>query len=129
MRSSGGALAELACWPHIGCSLHAEVHARPVSQPEAAISAAAWLCCQGNAHLICKVALRAAGPSVLQVQRLAAAAGAIKVAMLAVSGAFHTSLMQPARDALVQARLAPLHIVSATHYGPLSYLGVCALPC
>ena len=36
------------------------------------------------------------------MQRLAAAAGAIKVAMLAVSGAFHTSLMQPARDALVQ---------------------------
>ncbi len=37
-----------------------------------------------------------------EVQLLATAAGAIKCAPLAVSGAFHTSLMQPARDNLVK---------------------------
>ena len=42
-----------------------------------------------------------------QVMRLATAAGAIKVAMLAVSGAFHTPLMQPAREALVKVRQWP----------------------
>lgn len=46
----------------------------------------------------------------LQVMRLAAAAGAIKVAMLAVSGAFHTPLMQPARDALVQVHSKAAHV-------------------
>jgi [acyl-carrier-protein] S-malonyltransferase len=37
-----------------------------------------------------------------EVQALATAAGAIKCAPLAVSGAFHTRLMQPARDNLVK---------------------------
>lgn len=39
-----------------------------------------------------------------QVQKLATAAGAMKCTMLAVSGAFHTPLMQPAREALVQVQ-------------------------
>lgn len=40
-----------------------------------------------------------------EVQALATAAGAIKCAPLAVSGAFHTPLMQPARDNLVKVAL------------------------
>ena len=36
------------------------------------------------------------------VQEAAVKKGAIKAARLAVSGAFHTPLMQPARDALVK---------------------------
>ncbi len=39
----------------------------------------------------------------VQVQSLAMAAGAMKAVPLAVSGAFHTPLMQPAREALIQA--------------------------
>ena len=39
-----------------------------------------------------------------QVQRMAVAEGALKVAPLAVSGAFHTPLMQTAQDNLKQAR-------------------------
>ena len=35
-----------------------------------------------------------------EVQRLAAAGGALKVQMVAVSGAFHTSRMDPAAEAL-----------------------------
>ncbi len=38
------------------------------------------------------------------VQRAAATKGALKVVPLPVSGAFHTSLMKPAQDALVKAR-------------------------
>lgn len=38
----------------------------------------------------------------LQVAKLATAAGAMKAVPLAVSGAFHTSLMQPASEALVE---------------------------
>ena len=38
------------------------------------------------------------------VQRAAATKGALKVVLLPVSGAFHTSLMKPAQDALVKAR-------------------------
>ena len=38
-----------------------------------------------------------------QVQRMAVAEGALKVAPLAVSGAFHTPLMQTAQDNLKQA--------------------------
>ena len=41
----------------------------------------------------------------VQVAKLATAAGAIKAVPLAVSGAFHTSLMQPAREALVEVVL------------------------
>jgi hypothetical protein len=42
------------------------------------------------------------------VQEAAVKKGALKAARLAVSGAFHTPLMQPARDALVKVlRLAP----------------------
>lgn len=41
----------------------------------------------------------------VQVTKLATAAGAIKAVPLAVSGAFHTSLMQPAREALVEVML------------------------
>ena len=37
-----------------------------------------------------------------QVAKLATAAGAMKAVPLAVSGAFHTALMQPAREALVE---------------------------
>lgn len=39
-----------------------------------------------------------------QVQAAAIKAGAIKAALLPVSGAFHTRLMEPARAALVKAR-------------------------
>lgn len=35
-------------------------------------------------------------------QRLATSKGALKAVPVAVSGAFHTSLMQPARDALTE---------------------------
>ena len=38
-----------------------------------------------------------------EVQRQATAKGALKAVPVAVSGAFHTSLMQPARDALTEA--------------------------
>lgn len=38
-----------------------------------------------------------------EVQRQATAKGALKAVPLAVSGAFHTPLMQPAREALEQA--------------------------
>jgi hypothetical protein len=38
------------------------------------------------------------------VQEAAVKKGALKAARLAVSGAFHTPLMQPARDALVKVR-------------------------
>ncbi len=41
-------------------------------------------------------------PAVMQVAKLAVEAGAMKAAPLAVSGAFHTPLMQPAREALVE---------------------------
>lgn len=41
----------------------------------------------------------------VQVAKLATAAGAMKAVPLAVSGAFHTSLMQPAREALVEVML------------------------
>ena len=37
-----------------------------------------------------------------EVQRLATAKGALKAVQVAVSGAFHTSLMQPAREALTE---------------------------
>ena len=37
-------------------------------------------------------------------QRAAATKGALKVVPLAVSGAFHTSLMKPAQDALIKVR-------------------------
>ena len=47
------------------------------------------------------------GKSCLQV--LATSNGAMKCAPLAVSGAFHTSLMQPARDQLVKVRPVLLH--------------------
>ena len=47
------------------------------------------------------------GMSAYQVQKLAMAAGAMKCTMLAVNGAFHTPLMQPARDALIQVCGAP----------------------
>jgi malonyl CoA-acyl carrier protein transacylase len=48
-----------------------------------------------------------------EVQKLAAAAGALKVQRLAVSGAFHTNLMEPAKDALLQVctRLQPTHML------------------
>lgn len=39
-----------------------------------------------------------------EVQKEAVAAGALKAVPLAVSGAFHTSLMQPAREALEEVR-------------------------
>lgn len=39
------------------------------------------------------------------VQASATAAGALKAAPVAVSGAFHTPLMEPARQALAQVRL------------------------
>lgn len=39
-----------------------------------------------------------------EVQRQATAKGALKAVPLAVSGAFHTPLMQPARDALTQVQ-------------------------
>ena len=39
---------------------------------------------------------------IVQVAKLATAAGAMKAVPLAVSGAFHTPLMQPAREALVE---------------------------
>lgn len=42
-----------------------------------------------------------------EVQALATAAGAIKCAPLAVSGAFHTPLMHPARDNLVKVGCLP----------------------
>ena len=42
--------------------------------------------------------------AVLQVAKLATEAGAMKATALAVSGAFHTRLMQPAREALVEVR-------------------------
>ncbi len=38
-----------------------------------------------------------------EVQKLATQKGALKAVQVAVSGAFHTSLMAPARDALVEA--------------------------
>ena len=37
-----------------------------------------------------------------EVQRQATAKGALKAVPVAVSGAFHTPLMQPARDALTE---------------------------
>ena len=46
-----------------------------------------------------------------EVQALATAAGAMKCAPLAVSGAFHTRLMEPARDKLIQVG-RPLPIVA-----------------
>ncbi len=39
-----------------------------------------------------------------QVQAAAIKAGAIKAALLPVSGAFHTRLMEPARAAILKAR-------------------------
>jgi malonyl CoA-acyl carrier protein transacylase len=39
-----------------------------------------------------------------EVQKKAVTAGALKVQRLAVSGAFHTELMEPARQALLQVR-------------------------
>lgn len=42
------------------------------------------------------------------VQEAAVKKGALKAARLAVSGAFHTPLMQPARDALVKVTIATL---------------------
>ena len=42
--------------------------------------------------------------------------GALKAVPLAVSGAFHTKLMQPARDALLQVRerAVPAHTLDCT---------------
>ena len=50
----------------------------------------------------------------VQVAKLATAAGAMKAVPLAVSGAFHTSLMQPAREALVEVML-PRSFNCTTH--------------
>ena len=41
--------------------------------------------------------------------------GAVKAAPLAVSGAFHTSLMQPARDALLKVSCHPTFITLSCH--------------
>ncbi len=42
-----------------------------------------------------------------QVAELAKGAGAMKTAEVAVSGGFHTPLMQPAREALIKVRHPP----------------------
>lgn len=50
-----------------------------------------------------------------QVQRMAVAEGAMKVAPLAVSGAFHTSLMKTAQDNLKQAMLSVCFMTCCLH--------------
>ena len=56
------------------------------------------------------------------VQEAAVKKGALKAARLAVSGAFHTPLMQPARDALVKVQ--PCHVVMLSMRQPLCFIQV-----
>lgn len=55
------------------------------------------------------------GQILAQVATLATAAGAMKALPLAVSGAFHTPLMQPAREALIEVISIPLALHSDGH--------------
>ncbi len=64
-----------------------------------------------------------------QVAKLATAAGAMKAVQLAVSGAFHTPLMQPAREALVE--VLPLGTPQPSAHKPakISMIRRVLMPC
>ena len=66
-----------------------------------------------------------------QVQRMAVAEGALKVAPLAVSGAFHTPLMQTAQDNLKQACPSTLsYYIHVTQVSlVLSHTALCCKTC